>query len=84
MQAVRFTVALMLLALVSLPSSSWAEEAGKADGPVYELRIYTPQEGKLDELLTRFRDHTCDLFAKHGMTNVAYFTSLEEENRRLV
>lgn len=84
MQAIRFTVALMLLALVSLPSSSWAEESGKVDGPVYELRIYTPQEGKLDELLTRFRDHTCDLFAKHGMTNVAYFTSLDEENRRLV
>jgi hypothetical protein len=25
---------------------------------VYELRIYVTNEGKLDDLLTRFRDHT--------------------------
>ncbi len=41
-------------------------------GHIYELRIYTTNEGKLDTLDTRFRDHTTKLFEKHGMTNVLY------------
>lgn len=48
--------------------------------PVYELRIYTCHEGKLDTLLTRFRDHTCRLFEKHGMRNVGYWVPVDEEN----
>jgi uncharacterized protein (DUF1330 family) len=51
-----------------------------ADSPVYELRIYTCQEGKLDALLARFRDHTCKLFEKHGMKNVGYWVPVDEEN----
>lgn len=48
--------------------------------PVYELRIYTCHEGKLDALLTRFRDHTCKLFEKHGMGSVGYWVPVDEEN----
>ena len=48
--------------------------------PVFELRIYTCHEGKLDALLTRFRDHTCKLFEKHGMGNVGYWVPVDEEN----
>ncbi len=40
---------------------------------VFELRIYAAAKGKLDNLHARFRDHTLALFAKHGMTNFAYF-----------
>ena len=45
---------------------------------VYELRIYHANEGKLDDLLSRFRDHTTKLFEKHGMKNVAYWTPTDE------
>lgn len=45
----------------------------------FELRTYTPAEGKLDALLARFRDHTVKLFEKHGMTNLAYWTSTAEK-----
>jgi hypothetical protein len=45
---------------------------------VYELRVYTCDPGRLDPLHARFRDHTMELFAKHGMTNVAYFTPQDE------
>ncbi|HET7537825.1 MAG TPA: NIPSNAP family protein, partial [Candidatus Didemnitutus sp.] len=45
--------------------------------PVYELRIYTTNPGKMPDLLTRFRDHTCALFAKHGMENVGYWLPLD-------
>jgi hypothetical protein len=35
-------------------------------------------EGKVDDLLGRFRDHTIPLFEKHGMKNVAYWTPTDE------
>lgn len=45
---------------------------------VYELRIYHAAEGKLDALLTRFRDHTMRLFEKHGIKNVAYWLPTDD------
>jgi hypothetical protein len=45
---------------------------------VYELRIYHTFEGKLDDLLARFRDHTMKLFEKHGIKNVAYWTPTDD------
>lgn len=47
---------------------------GSAGTEVYELRVYTTYEGKLDDLLKRFREHTMKLFERHGMKNVAYWT----------
>lgn len=56
-----------------LPSST-------PDAPrLFEMRTYTTNEGKLDALHARFRDHTCALFAKHGMTNVLYTVPMEGE-----
>lgn len=46
---------------------------------IFELRTYTTTPGNLGALNDRFRDHTMDLFAKHGMTNVAYWTLLPDE-----
>jgi NIPSNAP len=45
---------------------------------VFELRTYHTYPGKLEDLKTRFRDHTMKLFEKHGMTNVAYWTPADE------
>lgn len=39
---------------------------------VFELRTYTANPGRLAELHARFRDHTVELFERHGMTNVIY------------
>ena len=39
---------------------------------VFELRTYTPAEGKLDLLHARFKNHTLRIFQRHGMTNVWY------------
>jgi hypothetical protein len=46
-------------------------------GRVFELRTYTANDGKLDALHERFRQHTTKLFAKHGMTNVGYFKAMD-------
>ena len=39
---------------------------------LFELRTYTTNEGKRADINKRFRDHTCDLFTKHGMSNLLY------------
>ncbi|HZZ29234.1 MAG TPA: NIPSNAP family protein [Pirellulales bacterium] len=54
-----------------------AAEAAKHNR-VFEIRTYTAEEGKLDALLARFRDHTCALFEKHGMTNIGYWVPQDE------
>jgi uncharacterized protein (DUF1330 family) len=41
---------------------------------VFELRTYTASPGRLAALHDRFRHHTMKLFAKHGMTNLWYWT----------
>ncbi|MEE8245505.1 MAG: NIPSNAP family protein [Pseudomonadales bacterium] len=51
-----------------------------ADSMTYELRTYTANEGKLDDLHARFRNHTMGLFEKHGMTNVGYWTPTDTPN----
>jgi hypothetical protein len=40
---------------------------------VFELRTYTTNDGKLEDLHSRFRDHTLRIFARHGMTNMLYW-----------
>jgi hypothetical protein len=55
--------------------------AAPAEGAVYELRVYTAAEGKLPELLKRFREHTTKLFERHGMKNVAYWTATDEPKK---
>jgi hypothetical protein len=53
----------------AVPSVPAAPKVG-----LYELRVYTAAEGKMEALHARFRDHTLKLFEKHGMTNIGYFT----------
>lgn len=50
----------------------------ESDTGLFELRIYTTNEGKLTNLNDRFRDHTTNLFEKHGIQNVAYWTPADE------
>lgn len=45
---------------------------------VYELRVYHAAEGKLDDLLRRFREHTMALFEKHGIKNIAYWVPTDD------
>lgn len=70
-----------------LPSANWLSFLGHAeknaapdqDAPmVYELRVYHTYEGKLDDLLRRFREHTMQIFEKHGIYNVAYWTPTDD------
>ena len=52
--------------------------AAEQEARVFELRTYTTHPGKLDDLHKRFRDHTCELFKKHGMEMIGYWTPADE------
>ena len=64
------------LALMSAVVQADHHEANEY--PLYELRTYYTQEGKIGDLHARFRDHTMKLFAKHGIKNIAYWSPVEE------
>jgi hypothetical protein len=58
--------------------------AANEDTRVFEMRTYYAAPGKLDALNARFRDHTCKLFEKHGMTNIGYWMPIENPDSKLV
>jgi hypothetical protein len=51
-----------------------AEAQAQAQARVFELRTYTSHEGKLQDVVNRFRDHTRTYFDRHGMTSIGYWT----------
>lgn len=65
----------------ALVAASQRADPKQASTTVYELRVYHAAPGKLGELLARFREHTTQLFEKHGMKNVAYWTPVDEPER---
>ena len=52
-----------------------------AEPRYFELRTYTSPAGKLPDLHKRFREHTMEIFARHGMTNVGYWTPQDSARR---
>jgi hypothetical protein len=64
--------------LLSTTSGIEAQGAGAKSDVVYELRVYHANEGKLNALLARFRDHTITIFNRHGMKSIAYWTPTDE------
>ena len=65
-----------MIALLALLVSPLAAE-------VYEMRTYTANEGKMEGLLARFRDHTTKIFESHGMKNIGYWLT-EGDDPKLV
>jgi hypothetical protein len=71
----------LALAMLATTLSSFAAEK---DTRVFEMRTYYAAPGKLDNLHARFRDHTIQLFEKHGMTNVGYWVPIENTDNKLI
>ncbi len=40
---------------------------------IFEIRTYTTAPGQLPMLNRRFREHTVDIFARHGMQSIGYW-----------
>jgi hypothetical protein len=81
---------LIALAIAVIGFAWYAAEAGqgdkKVDSRIFELRTYYAASGKMAALHARFRDHTCKLFEKHGMTIVAFWSPSDpaEAERKLI
>jgi NIPSNAP len=76
----KFTI---LFAIVLTASVANAQTATTTEATCYELRIYTAQKGKLNDLLRRFRKHTTKIFETHKMTNVGYWTPIDNPDEKL-
>jgi len=83
----RRTFVQSLPAATLIPASLWAAAQPDNANPtqastgVYELRVYHAAAGKLAELEARFRDHTIEIFKRHGIKSVAYWTPLDEPEK---
>ncbi len=73
-------LSLTLLLAAALPALADSHDKNR----VYELRTYFANKGKLDALHARFRDHTCAIFEKHGIKNVAYWVPVDNKDNKLV
>src|SRR5947209_4887446 len=73
------TLSLLVVGCLLAPAS-----AADRESRVYEMRIYYAAPGKLDDLHQRFRDHTCKLFEKHGITNVGYWVPVDNPESKLI
>ena len=78
MKQVPLSILALTLALLAVPTESWAQP--KLDAQIYELRTYTTHDGLLPSLHARFRQHTNHLFVKHGMKLIAYWVPADEDN----
>jgi hypothetical protein len=83
MGAGAFLSAIAGMQSLAQPAAAAPEQAGAAakqedDGPVFELRVYHAYDGKLDDLLARFRDHTITIFNRHGIESIAYWTPTDD------
>tara|TARA_R110002096_G_scaffold44229_13_gene118975 strand:- start:2245 stop:2997 length:753 start_codon:yes stop_codon:yes gene_type:complete len=70
--------------LLLLASLFCFQIASAEDLTLFELRTYHANEGKLDALHARFRDHTIEIFKKHGMTNLVYWVPAENDDNLLI
>ena len=61
----------------SVPSGIGRNDGVDGMGKIYELRTYVTEPGRMNVLLDRFRNHTVDLFARHGMTSIGYWVVAE-------
>jgi NIPSNAP len=74
---------LALLLIVPVGAQDKATTVAKtsaAASRVFELRTYYTNEGKLGDLHTRFRDHTCSLLKKHGAELIGFWTPLDDKD----
>ena len=65
-----------LLAALALLGATLTATAAEKEPRVFELRVYTLNEGKLDTFAGLLRDTASKLYVKHGMTPLGYFTPL--------
>ena len=70
----------VLLAALSIGGLFASSTSQAQSTRVFELRTYTTNDGKLNDLINRFRDHTVRIFARHNMVSIGYWIPKETPN----
>src|SRR4051812_35035019 len=79
----RILIALFVAVCLMSSGLAAADEKGTTGRDrFFEMRTYTAAEGKLDALLSRFRDHTNQLFAKHGIQIIGFWVPTDELRKK--
>jgi NIPSNAP len=73
-----FAIAMMLGLGLSASGFAQAPPSTAAGAKVYEMRTYYAAPGKLEALHARFRNHTIEIFKKHGMGVVAFWVPIDQ------
>ncbi len=73
-----------ILAVAIVLGIAGAAAAADLDTRVFEMRTYYAPPGRLDDLHARFRDHTLELFDKHGLTSIGYWTPIDNVDNKLI
>jgi hypothetical protein len=76
----KLIISLSLLLATVLSATVMTAKAQTPDKPLYEIRTYHCNEGKRPDLIARFQNHTTRIFENHGMENIGYWLSTENEN----
>ena len=74
------SLALLGLSALVLPMVASSARADDSKDRVFEIRTYHCLEGRLPALNKRFKEHTCDLFKKHGMELIGFWTPTDEKD----
>ena len=76
-------IAIVTLSLVVLGMTLYAAKGDeKVDTRIFELRTYTATPGRIEDVHTRFRDHTLKLFEKHHMTLIGFWRPADEQQAK--
>ena len=74
-------IAVCVLLAASVGHGVREAQGGKqVEKRVFEMRTYYAHPGKMDALHARFRNHTCKLFEKHGMTLVGFWSPIDAKD----
>lgn len=79
----RFLLTLSLILTCAITGQTFAQSAQGYTSTYFEIRKYYAHDGKLEDLIKRFNDHTVGLFEKNGMENIAYFLPVENEDNSM-
>jgi hypothetical protein len=74
-----FVVAVFGICGLTIHAAAEGKEGKKADERIFELRTYYAAPGKMEALHARFRDRTCKLFEKHGMTIIGFWNPTDSK-----
>ncbi len=76
---IRLTLAAALIASFAGLALAAGPRGSAGKDRVFEMRTYHALEGRGPALHKRFREHTCELFKKHGMELIGFWTPIDEK-----